>query len=223
MCRRGTVGEKRYQINREGFQAVAISPDGKYIVPENVSPENDKLLKIMKQRDSYPAGSAEYVRLHAEATAIFGALPVEEQKVNPKKPYTFYVLGGDVTEKLNENMRQIDFDYAYMHEKYWVENLIEFMELVRGNSIMDLKNQPEWEHSAFIYNGEIIDQDVPGNINYGYFGTHCNIPPAMLMLGAGYAQWRAGNADIAFFLTLFDDPRDTNRVFQGIDIYAAWH
>lgn len=88
---------------------------------------------------------------------------------------------------------------------------------------MDLKNQPEWQHSAFIYDGEIIDQDAAGNINYGFFGTHCNIPESVLMVGAGYAQWRAGNTENEFWFTFFDDPRDTYRTFQGIDIYNEWH
>lgn len=88
---------------------------------------------------------------------------------------------------------------------------------------MDLKNQPEWQHSAFIYDGEIVDQDVPGNINYGYFGSYCNIPQSVLMAGAGYAQLSAGTAEVEFYVTLFDDPRDTYRTFQGVEIYEEWH
>ena len=88
---------------------------------------------------------------------------------------------------------------------------------------MDLKNQPEWQHSACIYGGEIVDQDALGNINYGFFGTHCNIPESVLMAGAGYAQLRAGTSEQEFWITFFDDPRDSYRVMQGIDIYEQWH
>lgn len=215
------VGGKQYRINREGFQAVAIGPDEKYIVPENVSPENDKLLKIMQQRDSYPAGSSEYVRLHAEATAIFEALPAEEQKVNPNNTYAYYILGGDITRQLNEYMMQTEITYPHMKEKTWIENIPEFYRIVNDYGIMDLKRQPEWQHSAFIYDGEIISYDDPGNINFGYFGRFCNFPKSVLLLGAGVKQILDKTSDWSFVLTFFDDPRDAYRILQGIDIYNA--
>ena len=40
------------------------------------------------------------------------------------------------------------------------------------------------------------------------------------MAGAGYAQWQGGTWEWGFISTLLDDPRDTYRVFQGIEIYA---
>ena len=39
------------------------------------------------------------------------------------------------------------------------------------------------------------------------------------MAGAGVAQLMDGNHRMEFILTVFDDPRDTFRVFQGIEIY----
>lgn len=72
-------------------------------------------------------------------------------------------------------------------------------------------------------NEKLAEQDVPGNINYGYFGTFCNIPDSVLLAGAGYAQVRDRTSDWDFWLAFFDDPRDTYRVLQGIDIYNLWH
>ena len=43
------------------------------------------------------------------------------------------------------------------------------------------------------------------------------------MAGAGYAQLRAGTSEQEFWITFFDDPRDSYRVMQGIDIYEQWH
>lgn len=40
------------------------------------------------------------------------------------------------------------------------------------------------------------------------------------MAGAGYAQWQSRTWEWGFAATLFDDPRDTYRVMQGIEIYA---
>lgn len=62
-----------------------------------------------------------------------------------------------------------------------------------------------------------------GNINYGFFGRHCNIPEFVLMVGAGYAQISAGTSDLELWMTFGDDPRDSYRVMQGIDIYEWWH
>ncbi len=143
--------------------------------------------------------------------------------VSPSKPYAFYAFGGDVTEKLYSYMRNTEKKYAYMHERTWFENLLEFARLVGNKREMDLKNQPEWQHSAYIFNGEIVDQDTLGNINYGFFGRHCNIPPAVLIAGAGFAQLVAGSSSPTFWFTLFDDPRDNDRVMQGIEIYEDLH
>lgn len=116
-------------------------------------------------------------------------------------------------------MQKAASNYSDMHDRYWVENLIDFKNLVANKQEMDLKNQPEWQNSAFIYDGEVVSQDALGNINYGYFGSCCNIPQLALMAGAGYAQWRGGNWEWGFITTILDDPRDTYRVFQGIEIY----
>ena len=116
-------------------------------------------------------------------------------------------------------MKNTSSNYADMHDRYWAENLKDFYELVRNKGEMDLKNQPEWQNSAYIFDGEIVSQDALGNINYGFFGAYCNFPQSVLMAGAGYAQWRAGTWEWGFLYTMLDDPRDTYRVLQGIEIY----
>lgn len=135
------------------------------------------------------------------------------------KTYSFYFFGGDVTEKLNNYMRNAASNYSDMRDRYWVENLMDFKNLVANKQEMDLKNQPEWQNSAFIYDGELVSQDALGNINYGYFGKYCNFPDSVLMAGAGVAQLMDGNRKLEFYITLFDDPRDSYRVLQGIEIY----
>jgi len=217
------VGGTEYRINKNTFQAVAISPDGNFIDPEKVSEKDRQMLELMKKRDSLPVDSEERASIEAQLEDIYESIPKPERNVDPSNPYDYYILGGDITEQLNEYMRQTEVKYEYMHNRYWLNNLLEFRNTVGLGMEMDLKNQPEWQHSAFIYDGEIIDQDAAGNINYGFFGTHCNIPESVLMMGAGYAQWRAGNTENEFWFTFFDDPRDTYRTFQGIDIYNEWH
>ena len=221
------IGGVEYHINRNNFTAVAVGPDGELIVPENAKPYDKHMLDLMRKRDALPEDSEERAKIQAEIDRLDKEDDENDDEllsVVSKRQYNFYVLGEDVTERLNEYMRQTEVDYAHMHNRPWVENLPDFYRLVRGYGIMDLKNQPEWAHSAYIYNGELVSQDVLGNINYGYFGTFCNIPKMVLIMGGGFAQWRSSrNVNLEFWYTLNDDPRDTFRVLQGIDIYDLWH
>lgn len=221
------IGGVEYHINRNSFTAVAIGPDGELIVPENAKPYDKRMLELMRKRDELPEDGEERAEIQAEIDWLD-----EENKqnnkellsVDSKEAYNFYVLGEDVTERLDEYMRQTEVNYAHMHNRPWVANLKDFYLLVRGGGEMDLKNQPEWEHSAYIYNGELVSQDALGNINYGYFGTFCNFPKIVLIAGGGFAQWRSsGKVNLEFWYSLYDDPRDTFRVLQGIDIYELWH
>ena len=214
---------KEYRINRGSFSAVAVGPGGELIEPGNAKPYDEKMLELMRIRDELPVGCAERRDIEAEIERLWSISDEETRSVNKDNPYSYYILGGDITQQLNEYMHQTEVDYADMHERYWVANLLEFKTIVNDFSTMDLKSQPEWQHSAFIYDGEIVDQDVPGNINYGYFGTFCNIPDVVLLAGAGYAQIKDKNSDWAFWFTFFDDPRDSYRAMQGIALYGQWH
>ena len=221
------INDAEYYINRNSFTAVAVGLDGELIVPENAKPYDKRMLELMKRRDELSEGSEERAEIQAEIERLDEENKQNNKKllsVDFKKAYNFYILGEDVTERLDEYMRQTEVNYAYMHNRTWVANLKDFYLLVRGGREMDLKNQPEWEHSAYVYNGELVAQDALGNINYGYFGTFCNFPKIVLIAAGGFAQWRSsGKVNLEFWYTLNDDPRDTFRVLQGIDIYELWH
>ena len=174
---------------------------------------------MMKERDGLPEGDSRRDELNAQMEAICNTEPKPARSVAYQKPYSFYLFGGEATEKLNNYMVDAASNYSHMHERYWAENAGDFYELVRNKAEMDLKNQPEWQNSAYIFDGEIVSQDALGNINYGFFGAYCNFPQSVLMAGAGYAQWRAGTWEWGFLYTMLDDPRDTYRVLQGIEIY----
>jgi len=116
-------------------------------------------------------------------------------------------------------MRNAASNYSDMRDRYWVENLMDFKNLVANKQEMDLKNQPEWQNSAFIYDGELVSQDALGNINYGYFGKYCNFPDSVLMAAGGVAQFLAGHSKKEHIYVFLDDPRDTYRIIQGIEIY----
>lgn len=96
-----------YRINKNSFSAVAIGPDGKFIVPENVSSANKQLLSLMKERDALPVGDAKRPALEEEIRMLYESIPEEDQKVNPKNDYSFYILGGDVTDQLNKTTQTV--------------------------------------------------------------------------------------------------------------------
>lgn len=179
------IGGVEYHINRNSFTAVAIGPDGELVVPENAKFYDRQLLELMRQRDELEEGSREREQIEAEIDEIYRMSNSETREVYPYRSYDFYVLGEDVTERLNEYMRQTEVNYAHMHDRPWVDNLKDL--LVRGHGEMDLKHQPEWQHSAYIYDGELVSQNALGNINYGYFGTFCNFPKLVLIAAGGFA------------------------------------
>lgn len=214
-----TIDGAEYRINMASFESVVIMPDGTYLVPELVSKVDEQMLVLLKERDSLAEGDPRIEELNAELQAIYESADEAERHVYWGKPYSFYNFGGDVTDRLNEYMQSTSSSYADLHDRYWVENLEDFYELVRNRGEMDLKNQPEWQNSAFIYDGEIVSQDALGNINYGYFGKHCNFPDSVLIAAGGVAQFLAGTSELENWYVFLDDPRDTYRVMQGIEIY----
>lgn len=192
---------------------------GTYLVPELVSEVDEQMLALMKKRDSLAEGDPQIEELNAQLQSIYESAEESNRHVYWRKPYAFYLFGGDVTDRLNEYMKNTSSNYADMHDRYWAENLADFYELVRNKGEMDLKNQPEWQSSAYIFDGEIVSQDALGNINYGYFGKHCNFPDPVLIAAGGVAQFLAGTSEFENWYVFLDDPRDTYRVMQGIEIY----
>jgi hypothetical protein len=66
-----------------------------------------------------------------------------------------------------------------------------------------------------------VKRDVPGNIHFGHFGKVFGYPDELLKAGAGFYQIWTDPTQIKNFnwKSYGDDPRDTERIQQGIDIY----
>lgn len=87
-----------------------------------------------------------------------------------------------------------------------------------------MKQQDEWSQSSlYIFNGEIVDKDAPGNIMYGYMGKAYGIPDMVLYGAAGYAQVSAGTSSFSFADSFFDDPMDQENIRRGIELYEQAH
>lgn len=122
------------------------------------------------------------------------------------------MLGQDIEKLINRYAQEPKFpDF---------EALVKFKEIVNNGGPADLKNQePYKKHSALSFNGEIISRDVSGNIAYGALGKYFKIPDMLLYGGAGFAQLAAGTSDARWLFSFFDDPRDQERVKQGMKYY----
>ena len=127
----------------------------------------------------------------------------------------------DVSDKLNKLMLENEEKYKYMKLLPMEAKLPIFYSIVHNGAIYDLKNQPDWQSDKFIYNGELIDKDVPGNMHYGYLGKVFGFPDTLLYAAAGLAQIRAktSNKEWLNFDNFGDDPRDTESIRKGIEYY----
>jgi hypothetical protein len=138
----------------------------------------------------------------------------------------------DITDRLHALMTEYEEKFKDIKDKPISERLDIFHRLVKDHGILDLKRQPGWDSPKFIYNGEVVNNDVPGNILYGYLGKHFDFPDTVLYAGAGYNQMandsqrmrEEGKSPLGalrgFNLESFgDDPRDTARIRQGIEVW----
>ena len=130
-------------------------------------------------------------------------------------PDDYYVIT-DVTKEINNIIE------SYLNSKEWkfLKNsnfppliLNEFRKEVQKGAPLDLKNQPEWYHPLYIYEGEIVDVDALGNILYGVLGAYLDIDERMLLFGASVAQ-STDNKELQL-----DDRRDVMRWKQGYNMY----
>ena len=121
-------------------------------------------------------------------------------------------------------MKSTEKKYAEQKKRGWLSNLSLFYSIVQNNGELDLKNLSLFQTNAtYIFDEEIVDQDALGNITYGYLGRYFDIPPMVLLYGAGFAQYQAGTSDLKFFFSYGDDPRDQYRIMQGILLYDRLH
>ncbi|MCD3195720.1 bacteriocin [Clostridium botulinum C] len=133
----------------------------------------------------------------------------------------------DITQKLNNLMIRYEYMYMDIKNASGLERLGHFYNLVKNGSAIDLKNQG-WNSKKYIYNGEVIDNDAPGNIAYGYLGKAFGFSDELLLRAAGYAQQKAGTSKPEWGKPwgsppYGDDPRDQARIKQGIKVYNGLH
>jgi len=222
------------------LQGLGILPDGTVIIGEYGNRE-DKLYyyQLLLLRSQYTAlknndslseqeSQKRYIDIRREVLNLIqeknsglNYMEVEKRYKDAWEniPDDYYAIT-DVTKEINNIIEN------YLNDPYWKNvrgdqyfiKLKKFMAEVKENSPVDIKNNPEWYHPLYIYDGEIMDLDALGNILYGVLGEYLRIDEMTLYIGAGIAQTR-DNWDWSERKFRLDDPRDVKRWQQGIKLY----
>ena len=100
-----------------------------------------------------------------------------------------------------------------------------FRNLVNNGKEYDIKEWDEFQaHGLFVYNGEVISRDALGNILYGYLGKACGFSDQELYTGANINQIAHGGSNLNLIITTGgDDPRDQEKIREGINLFNATH
>jgi RHS repeat-associated protein len=125
----------------------------------------------------------------------------------------------NITATLNNDMQAHASDF-------WINNPFYFRDKVKNHGDWDLKNTDTYSGSkyslGFVYDGQHISSDAPGNIHYGYVGSApIWSSPGLLLDQAGKAQEAAGTSLPAWQNQYFhgDDPSDQINIIWGISQY----
>ena len=217
------MNNTEHWYNKDTLQGIGITANGEIIAGKNVSAADRALLqlKFLYDQDSI---KNEYKKmlLHKMLT-IKKANPDSKIKITDSLE-RFSIP--DVTEDMHNHLFSYEYMYGENNKYGWLLMLPTFYDQVRNGSGVDLKNQKQYQdHEVFLYDGEYVSRDALGNIFYGYLGKCYDIPDEVLFRGAGFAQVASGfdNTKLEWKDYYFDDPRDVERIQQGIDFYNRVH
>lgn len=123
-----------------------------------------------------------------------------------------------LTSYMDKNARDLQ---EYKKEHGFAKAAVYFYNNVKDGGALDIKLQESWkfeEGKVYLFNGEPLRFDDPGNINFGYVGAVL-FPEIVLCAGAGANQiskwgFRFGNPT-----TFYDDPRDNEMIKYGYSLY----
>lgn len=214
------IGDENTWMDISTVQGVGVLPDGRIVGGENMSHIDGELLRL-KVAYEKPGANKEYI---SELAKSIREKNPGKYTIRADKPISSYTIS-DVTKKVNGMMMRSEYENQIPAEMDWIATIYpKFYSTVEENSEQDWKNTPEFEDGQlYIYEGEIVSRDALGNIGFGFLGKVYGIPDTVLYMGAGVAQILSKNTKLSFIGTYMDDPRDTARIKQGIEIYDKWH
>ena len=128
----------------------------------------------------------------------------------------------DLTDTLNSYMKtNVETLVEYKEAHGYVDAAIYFYNNVKDGGALDIKLQDEWkfeEGKTYLFNGEKLRYDDPGNINFGYVGAVL-FPEIILCAGAGANQVMKWGFKFGDLSTFYDDPRDNAMIKYGYSLY----
>jgi hypothetical protein len=207
------------------LEGMGILPNGEIVYGGNTSEAKKEYPRLLMEREKPGADRA---RLDDQIEAQIRLLKkandpdfTEKSMEHYKERTPDYYQIPDATRQVNDHMLALARQYRAQAKQPWFMTMYPFFfNLVRSGSLVDLKDQPEYQNNElFVYDGEIVSRDALGNIAFGYLGRYFGMPGIARRIGAGYAQITDTNFEPEWFYTWFDDPRDYWRVRQGEALY----
>ena len=199
--------------------------DGSYYITH---PLDQELLELKQ----------EYITATAERQA---QITIEEQNIRKSgkegvdwsvradRTLDYYMIDTDITDRLN-NLMKTSGDKNFWKRFFAFDPIAniaryaDFAWMVRPGGKYDLKSKTEWQGKEhFIYDGEIIWYDDPGNILYGHLGKAMGFEDIILKSAGGAVQIATQTSSWSYFSSYFDDPRDQSAIQKGINIFKSTH
>ena len=137
-------------------------------------------------------------------------------------------IAGQIKKKEEWKTRYVD-DFKMNQLMGFLFICEEFISYVNAGKEYDIKDQ-DWYRKKYgttqiAYDGEYIDNDVPGNVLYGYFGAALGMNKELLTVAGGLVQILGGTSrtEWEFIKNFGDDPKDTQAIIKGMEIYQERH
>ena len=205
-------------IDPNGLSGIKI--DGTYYITH---PLDKELLKLKQEYGSATQKRQAQIAVEAQNIRNSGTEGVD-WSVRADRTLNYYMIDTDVTKKLKDVIKSSESEnwWKRFGEVTSVTNAaryVDFALMVRPGGKYDLKSKSEWQGKEhFIYNGEIIWYDEPGNILYGHLGKVMGFEDVILKSAGGAVQIATGTSSWSYVSSYFDDPRDQKAIQKGIDI-----
>lgn len=137
-------------------------------------------------------------------------------------------LADEINTKAEEETKDMKNPAKRKMNQYLIKGF-EFIKYVDTGMDYDIKSQ-EWfknkyDDKLITYNGELLRNDEPGNILYGYFGAAIDFSLDILVAAGGIKQILDSNSKPGWinFKNYGDDPKDSAAVEKGYIIYEKRH
>lgn len=114
---------------------------------------------------------------------------------------------------LTKNVAPLSGDET-LYERYST-----YYHMIGKNGPYEIKTQDDWMYRHFIYEGELLEYDQPGNIVYGFLGLHMGYSEIELLMAAGAGQVLYSTSSLDYASTFFDDPADVPWIKEGFRVH----